>query len=280
MKDDKDNVAPINGSDDQPEDTDKPEDKLIFSAPSIHLDIFEGPLDLLLYLIRKNEYDIFDIPISEITEQYLHYIEVLQSLDLEVAGDFLVMAATLMKIKSRMLLPRPELNEEGEEEDPRAALIKQLLEYQRYKEAAEQLQDRPVLGRDVFARKFESPELAKAESEESYLEVDMYDLIEALRSVLKGLPEDKAYTIRFEPYSVRERISQLVDMLKGLESITFQELFTGATQRIEVVTTFLAMLEMVRLQLLRIYQAETHGNIRIMPMISNETEPVPAGEIE
>jgi len=279
MKEDKDILSP----EPMGEEPEKASSKLAtaFSGtPRIHLDIFEGPLDLLLYLIRKNEYDIFDIPIRAITEQYLEYIEVLKSLDLEIAGDFLVMAATLMKIKSRMLLPRPETGEDDEEEDPRAALIKQLLEYQRYKEAAERLQEGPVLGRDVFARKFESPELARVENEESYLEVDMYDLIEALRSVLKGLPEEKAYTIRFEPYSVRERISQLVDILKGVQSITFEELFSGTTQRIEVVTTFLAMLEMVRLQLLKIYQAQAHGNIRIMPMISDETEDPSDGEIE
>lgn len=239
----------------------------------IDLDFFEGPLDLLLYLIRKNEYDIFDIPIAQITKQYLAYLDLLKDLDLEIAGEFLVMAATLMKIKSRMLLPRPKLEEEEDGEDPRAALVRQLLEYQKYKEAAEQFQDQEILGRDVFARKFPSPELSDVESEESsYLEIDVYELIEALRQVLKRIPERSPHVIRMEPYSVRERMGQLVEMLKGVKSITFEELFEGASTRIEVITTFLSLLEMVKLQLVKIYQTGHKEPIRLTPLVTEVTD--------
>ena len=244
--------------------------ELLF-GPRIKLEVFEGPLDLLLYLIRKNEYDIFDIPVSAITEQYLGYIEAMQNLNLEVAGEFIVMAATLMKIKSRMLLPRPEPEDDEEEgEDPRAALVRQLLEYQRFKEAADALAEKNQLDRDVFARKFPNPELISVVEEESqYLEVDIYELIEAMRSVLRNLPEKAAHLVQMEPYSVRERMGQVIEMMRGRESITFTELFAGVTERIEVVTTFLALLELVRLQMARVYQAELRGTIRIMPLVKD-----------
>jgi segregation and condensation protein A len=250
--------------------------------PRVHLEIFEGPLDLLLFLIRKNEYDIFDIPIAEVTTQYLKYLDVLQELDLEIAGEFLVMAATLMKIKSHMLLPRQDEIEEEDEEDPRAALIRQILEYQRYKEAAEELIERDHLGREVFARKFESPELTEAQADESgYLEADLYDLIEAIRAVLKRLPERSAHIVRLEPYSIQERMTQLTNRLKSVTSITFDALFDGAADRIEVVTTFLALLEMIRQQLVSVYQADIGGTIRIVSQVTDvtdEDEPESGGE--
>lgn len=239
----------------------------------INLEFFEGPLDLLLYLIRKNEYDIFDIPIANITKQYLSYLDLLKDLDLEIAGEFLVMAATLMKIKSRMLLPRPNMEEEEEGEDPRAALVRQLLEYQKYKEAAEGFRDQEILGRDVFARKFPSPELSEVETEESsYIEIDVYDLIEALRKVLKRIPERSPHVIRMEPYSVRERMGQLVEMLKGLKSITFEEVFEGVSTKMEVITTFLALLEMVKMQLVKIYQTGHKEPIRLTPLVTEVSD--------
>lgn len=249
------------------------------ATPHLTLEIFEGPLDLLLYLIRKNEYDIFDIPIASVTQQYLEYLDILKELNLDVAGDFLVMAATLMKVKSMMLLPRTASLEEEDGEDPRAALIRQLLEYQRYKEAADQFSEREMLGRDVFARDFASPELSKVENEDrSYLEVDVYELIEALRNVIKRLPEDQVHMVRMEPYSVRERMQQLTEILKGVESITFESLFDDAREKIEVVTTFLALLEMIRMQLVSIYQAQNKGTIRIKSLIRDEQESMQEGE--
>jgi segregation and condensation protein A len=240
--------------------------------PRVNLEIFEGPLDLLIYLIRKNEYDIFDIPIAKITEQYLGYLDILKDLNLDVAGEFLVMAATLMKIKSRMLLPRPEAEDDEEGEDPRAALVRQLLEYQKYKEAAEELSGKEQLGRDVFARNFPNPELTKVESQDNtYLEVDVYQLIEALRAVLKRVPEAAEHIVHMEPYSVRERMGQIIQMLKGIESIAFDQLFSDVRVRIEVVTTFLAMLELVRLSMLKVFQTGPKEPIRIMPLLIDET---------
>ncbi len=239
--------------------------------PRVDLEFFEGPLDLLLYLIRKNEYDIFDIPIAQITRQYLSYLDIMKELDLEVAGDFLVMAATLMKIKSRTLLPGQDGESEEEGEDPRAALVRQLLEYQKYKEAADQFHESTQLGRDVFARTFENPELAKADNQESaYLDVDVYQLIEALREVLKRLPEKSAHIIRMEPYSVRERMGQLIEMIKGCKSLSFDSLFNDATEKIEVITTFLSLLELVRLQMMKIHQPERSDTIRIIPLFDDE----------
>lgn len=242
--------------------------------PRINLQIFEGPLDLLLYLIRKNECDIFDIPISEITRQYLDHMDLMKELDLEIAGEFLVMAATLMKIKSRLLLPRPEPEDEDEGEDPRAALVRQLLEYQKYKEAAGELFDMERKARDNVARTFSSPELSTVQrTETAYLDVDVYQLIEALRDVLNRLPEKQAHVIRMEPYSVRERMGQLVEIFKSVKSITFESLFSDASSRIEIITTFVALLEMIRLQFIKIYQVGHHEPIRITPLIIDESEP-------
>ena len=243
------------------------------AQPRINLKIFEGPLDLLIYLIRKNEYDIFDIPISSITEQYLGYLDVIKDLNLEIAGEFLVMAATLMKIKSRMLLPRPEPEDEDEGEDPRAALVRQLLEYQKYKEAAGELSEKEQLGRDVFSRSFPNPELSTVERQETtYLEVDVYQMIEALRGVLNRLPEKQAHIVRMESYSMRERMAQLVEQLRSVKTITFEGLFQGATRKIEVITTFLALLELIRMQMVKIYQSGVNEPIRITSLVTEESD--------
>ena len=155
---------------------------------SVHLDKFEGPLDLLLHLIKKNELDICDIPISVITQQYLDYIKLMKELNLEVAGDFLLMASTLLHIKSRMLLPKDEQEEVEEEIDPRAELIQRLLEYQQYKEAGKVLEARPLLGREVFTRSCPEPLLLEAQSDEGLLELELFDLVDAFRSLLVRIP--------------------------------------------------------------------------------------------
>ncbi len=237
----------------------------------VKLDIFEGPLDLLLYLIKKSEFDIFDIPIAVITEQYLEYIKLMKELNLDVAGEFLVMAATLMQIKSKMLLPSGgEGEDEEEQEDPRAELVRRLLEYQQYKEAASQLQEGELLERDVFARKFTPEELKEQIGTETLIEASTYDLVEAFRRILKEVPEDLVHEITLDRLSVAEKIHQLLDMLTAAKSLTFQSLFTPVSSRSEIIITFLAILELMRLKLIRAYQGTPFGTIRIYPDLSGE----------
>lgn len=221
-------------------------------SAKVQLEIFEGPLDLLLHLIKKNEVSITDIPIATITEQYLSTLELMQSLNLDVAGEFLVMAATLIHIKSRMLLPfGDEDGEEEEGEDPREELIRRLLEYQRFKEAAEELERREILKRDVFARSSEAPEEVEAVGFEG---LSLFDLISALRHVLERFPEEEVHEVTLEKISVGEKMSQLLDNLHQRGKVIFQSLFEGAASRIEVVVTFLAMLELVKIRAIRVWQ--------------------------
>jgi segregation and condensation protein A len=227
----------------------------------VELDIFEGPLDLLLHLIKKSEVSITDIPIAAITEQYLATLELMETLSLDVAGEFLVMAATLIHIKSRMLLPPDESDvEEDEEGDPRGELVRRLLEYQRFKEAAGELERRDILKRDVFVRSPEAPEETETVGFES---VSLFDLISALRTVLDRLPKDSAHQIVLETFSVREKMSQLLEDLHRRGKIVFQDLFQGAASRLEVVVTFLAMLELVKIRAVKIWQEEPAGPIVI-----------------
>jgi segregation and condensation protein A len=226
------------------------------------LEIFEGPLDLLLHLIKKNEVSITDIPIAVITEQYLETLELMEYLDLDLAGEFLVMAATLVHIKSRMLLPPEENDAEDEEEggDPRDELVRRLLEYQRYKDAAGELERRDILKRDVFARSAEPPEQTETVGFET---VSLFDLISALRSVLERLPKDSAHQVVLETISVREKMSLLLDDLHRRGNVIFQELFVGAVSRLEVIVTFLAMLELVKIRAVKIWQEQAAGPIVI-----------------
>lgn len=230
-------------------------------STKVQLEIFEGPLDLLLHLIKKNEVSITDIPIATITEQYLATLELMQSLNLDVAGEFLVMAATLVHIKSRMLLPPEE--EEGEEEeegDSREELIRRLLEYQRFKEAAGELEQREILKRDVFARPSEAPQAVETVEFER---VSLFDLISALRHVLERLPEEAVHEVTLEKISVRERMNCLLDDLHQKGKVVFQSLFEGAVSRMEVVVTFLAMLELVKIRAVKVWQEERMGPILI-----------------
>lgn len=228
---------------------------------TVKLEIFEGPLDLLLHLIKKNELSITDIPIATITEQYLSTLELMQSLNLDVAGEFLVMAATLIHIKSRMLLPPGENEDEEEEEgDPREELIRRLLEYQRFKEAAEELERRELLSRDVFVRRSEAPEEAETVGFES---LSLFDLLSALRHVLERFPEERIHEIALDAISVREKMSFLLDELRRRGKVIFQSLFETATSRLEVVVTFLAMLELVKIRAIRVWQEERIGPVVI-----------------
>ena len=230
---------------------------------NVQLEFFEGPLDLLLHLIKKNEVSITDIPIAAITEQYLATLELIQTLSLDVAGEFLVMAATLIHIKSRMLLPPDESDvEEDEEGDPRDELVRRLLEYQRFKEAAGELERRDILKRDVFVRSPEAPEETETVGFES---VSLFDLISALRTVLDRLPKDSVHQVVLETVSMREKMSLLLDDLHRRGKVIFQDLFAGAVSRLEVVVTFLAMLELVKIRAVKIWQEEPAGPIVIAP---------------
>jgi len=224
-------------------------------------DIFEGPMDLLVHLIKKNEINIYDIPIALVTEQYLQYLGWMDALNLDYAAEFVVMASTLTQIKSRMLLPvHPE--EEGEEEDPRQAIVRPLLEYLKLKSAAEQLAARPLLGEDTFTRPAQPAALAAAGDEE-VVKIGLFELIDAFQRILAGLPSEAWIEFTADTVSVKERISQIADQLEAKGSLTFFELFSEQPSRSEIVVTFLAVLEMVNLALIRLVQHVNSGIIRI-----------------
>lgn len=224
-------------------------------------DIFEGPMDLLVHLIKKNAINIYDIPIALVTEQYLQYLGWMDALNLDYAAEFVVMASTLTQIKSRMLLPvHPE--EEGEEEDPRQAIVRPLLEYLKLKSAAEQLAERPLLGEDTFTRPAQPAALTAADDEE-VIKIGLFELIDAFQKILAGLPDEARIEFTTDTISVKERISQIADELEAKGSLTFFELFYEQPGRSEIVVTFLAILEMVKLALIRLVQHVNSGIIRI-----------------
>ncbi len=223
---------------------------------AVKLQVFEGPLDLLLHLIRQNEVEITDIPIAEISTQYLEYLQLMRDLNLDIAGEYLVMAATLALIKSRMLLPSEDEPEEGEGLDPRAELIARLLEYERYKEVAEALSKRRLLGRDVFAATGLGPEpVPEAERE---IEVGLFELIDAFRLVLENAGAGEAHEVETEVVSVRDRMLFVMESLERTESIEFNRLFESERgvlpSRPVIIATFLAILELARLAAAHLYQ--------------------------
>jgi len=227
----------------------------------VQLEIFEGPLDLLLHLIKKNEVSITDIPIAAITEQYLATLELMQSLNLDVAGEFLVMAATLIHIKSRMLLPAgADEPDEDEGIDPRDELVRRLLEYQRYKDAASVLEQREILTRDVFIRGGGSAEEA---GPRGFREISIFELLGALKRVIERLPKDVFHEVTLEKITVREKMTLLLDKLHERGSLLFETLFEHVRTRMEIVVTFLAMLELVKVRAIRIVQEELGGPILI-----------------
>jgi len=231
----------------------------------IKLDIFEGPLDLLLYLIRKNEIDIYNIPIALITEQYLEYLEMMRSLNLDLAGEYLVLASTLIHIKSKLLLPPDESEGEEEEgEDPRAELVQQLLEYQIFKEAALRLENRPLLERDVFTRGApgEAPSAAEEEGE-AMMEVGVFELVAAFRRIVAGFDRPEELEIDAEKMSLADRINEIMEMLSEKQQMTFVELIGDRTDRRRIVYTFLAILELMKLRMIRAYQSGPFGAIRL-----------------
>jgi len=228
--------------------------------PPVSIEAFEGPLDVLLHLIREQKMDVFDIPIAGLTRQYLEIIEAQQPINLEYAGDYLVMASTLTQIKSRMLLPRPELNEDGEEVDPRAELVAQLLAYEQYRAAAEELEERPRLERDVFTRSF-FPE--SSEVERPLPEPDLDALLSAFRHVLKRIGGEVRHQVFMDTMSVREQMAHVLERLqKG--GVQLEELF-DQPGREAMVTTFLAILELWRNQTISVVQEACYSSISILP---------------
>ena len=237
----------------------------------VQVEIFEGPLDLLLHLIKKNEVSISDIPIATITEQYLATLEVMQAFNLDVAGEFLVMAATLIHIKSRMLLPLTDAEEDEEEgADPREELVRRLLEYQRFKDAADQLERREVLTRDVFVRSVAPAEEVPAPG---FREVSVFELLTALKQVLDRLPKDVVHEVMLDKITVREKMTLLLDHLRAQGKTLFESLFAEVKTRMEVVVTFLAMLELVKVRAIRIFQEEATGPIQIEAAAGIEDAP-------
>jgi segregation and condensation protein A len=227
---------------------------------AVKLDVFEGPLDLLLHLIRENEVDVQDIPVTAIAEQYLEYLALMRELNLDVAGEYLLMAATLAWIKSRLLLPPAEGELEDEGGDPRLALVARLLEYQRYREVAESLGQRPLLGRDVFEAGAATPE-PRPESERE-LDVDLFKLVQAFRDVLRrARPESAPHAVETERVTVFECMRAVMQRLAEREVLAFDELFEApegrAPSRPRLVATFLALLELARLAAVRLYQSRS-----------------------
>jgi len=230
----------------------------------VELPAFEGPLDLLLHLIKKHELDILDLPVAFITERYLDYLRIMQELDLDTASEYLLMAATLAHIKSKMLLPRsPEDQQDGDEEDqqdPRLELIRRLLEYQKYKQAGEHLGARAVAGRDVFARGMSIEEI---QGPAPLAEIGLFKLLDAFQAILGRAKNRQALEVTAERITIQERITQITDLLRDRRSCRFEELFQGDITRYEIVVTFLALLEMTKLRVTRIYQPDHRSSIHV-----------------
>jgi len=234
----------------------------------VKLEIFEGPLDLLLYLIKKDEVDIYDIPIERITKQYLDYLQMFKILDLDVAGEFVVMAANLIYIKSRSLLPVDQQppEESAAEEDPRWELVRQLIEYKKFKDAAGHLQQRELARENLFARVPDKPELR---AERPLGEVSIFDLIHAFQSALNRLDKKENLREIFEEnFTVSDKIDLIMKMTAAGVPLKFSELFASAASRTEIVVTFLALLELIRLKQLSVAQPQEFGEIELSRAIS------------
>ena len=241
----------------------------------IHLDKFEGPLDLLLYLIKKNDIDICDIPIAVITDQYMEYIKVMKLLDLDVVGDFLVMAATLMHIKSKMLLP-PDPLEGPEAIDPRQELVDRLKEYEQFKLIAEELKSKELFRQNLFGRLIDEEKLKelKNDAQEVFIEATLFDLINALSEALKHIPERKDYQVTEEEFTIEGKIHALLHLLVENPRVSLLDIFRRSTSKEEVVCTFVAVLELTRLKEIIIVQHRQFEDIEIMRNTANETPAV------
>jgi segregation and condensation protein A len=245
-------------------------------AYPVKLEAFEGPLDLLLHLIKKHEVNIYDIPIALITAQYLQYLELMQELNLDVAGDFLVMAATLIHIKSRTLLPRPAPEQEDPQEDPRDALVRRLIEHQKFKAAAEMLHEKET----VRSAQWTHGVIADiaGDKPEPEVEVDLFSLITAFRTVLQRAKQRPVVQVPGEQIPIEVRIEQLLERLSETEACGFVDLFDDTAGRAEMIVTFLALLEMIRLKLIRVFQAGAFNEIRVYKRARPADAPKPIGD--
>jgi len=248
----------------------------------IRVESFEGPLDLLVHLIKKHQVNVYDIPIALITEQYLEYLDLMQELNLDVASEFLVMAATLIHIKSRTLLPRPDPSQEDREaeEDPRDALVRRLLEHQKFKAAAELLHDRETVRSAQWTRPDSRVEAIAGDDYEPELEADLFSLLSAFRLVLQRARERPPMALPPEQVSIETRIEQLLERLSETEACGFNDLFEDVATRGDMIVTFLALLEMIRLKLVRVFQSAQLGAIRIYKRTRPKDAPHPIHDPE
>jgi len=238
------------------------------TAIDIHLENFEGPLDLLMHLIKKNNLDIYDIPIAQITSEYLQYLDVMKSLNLEVAGDFLVMAATLMQVKAKMLLPAPGVAEGENGPDPRGALVSMLEEYQRYKEASKEMNTRFSKFKDAFYRG--SPVFS---SEEKYLDLDFYALMDAVKRAFERT--EASHGVEADKFPIESRVAKIEQLLAGREWLLLDEVFASETKRLGVITCFMALLELVKQRKILVSQDDAYTQVRIYPAPAQAPVPVP-----
>lgn len=250
--------------------TDMPKDLYIPpDALEIILEAFEGPFDLLLYLIRRQNIDILEIDVSEITLQYVAYVEMMDAMQFELAAEYLVMAAMLAEIKSRMLLPRSEVIEDDDDEDPRAALIRRLQEYERFKQAAEDIDELPRQNRDFYVARAEAPDRNITRDPP---EVDLKELLLALSEVLRRADMFESHHIERERLSTRERMGQILDRIKGRQFVPFVSLFVVSEGRLGVVVTFLAVLELIKESLVEMVQSEEFGSIHVKARLQEGVE--------
>jgi len=230
----------------------------------VKLGIFEGPLDLLLYLVKKDHLNIYDIPIALVTEQYLEYLELMRLLDLNIAGEFLVMAATLMQIKSQMLLPAPETPEKEAPEDPRQELIRRLLEYEKFKEIAQTLREKEVDQQEIFKRPKSKEKKEEIAGEAPvYFEASVFELLSAFSKALENIPKEVFYQVIKDEFTVQDKIHEILHLLLAYPFVRLSELFTKAKNKMEMIVIFLAILELIRLREIVARQKELFGEIGI-----------------
>jgi segregation and condensation protein A len=232
----------------------------------VKLDIFEGPLDLLLYLIRKNEMDIYNIPITEITDQYVEYINLMQSLDLDIAGEFLVMAATLLQMKSEAMLPSGVTSDFDEPMMTREELVRQLLEYKKFRDAATALSYQEEYQRNLYFRSFQDPAISEIDLKEYKISVTLFDLLSAFSKILKSLPGDKLEGFQQETITVQQKIEEILQILTKRKRIEFMSFLADLSTRLEIIITFLAVLELVKSKRLIARQSQLFGGIWLYPV--------------
>ena len=246
----------------------------ILEAYPVRLINFEGPLDLLLHLIKKHEMNVYDIKISTVTQQYLEYLDLMQEMNLDVVGEFLVMAATLIHIKSRMLLPRPDPTQEDPEEDPRDALVRRLVEHQRFKAAAELLHEKEIQRSAMWTRADGPVADVVGTAPEPEIEVDLFSLMAAFRQVLERARARPRVLLPPEQIPIETRIEQLLERLSETEACGFEELFADVQTRAGMIVTFLALLEMIRLKLVRVFQQSSFTPIRVYKRARPDGAPI------